>query len=89
MQDELIPVLVAIGSIDAYLSIAEVFATSAGSADQFTFVEFIDEKQPILDLTGLHNPLVRQAVPSNIIFGDLILTILLLQDHMVVVNLRI
>ncbi len=51
--------LEALGEIDAYLSIVKLIKEHRGTNNSYCFVDFVDQKEPVIDLTEAWNPLIN------------------------------
>ncbi|MBA3954649.1 hypothetical protein H0X48_05010 [Candidatus Dependentiae bacterium] len=71
VKDELVPVMVALGSIDAYMSVASAYCQSALQPQRYVFAEFVEQGSPVLAIKGLYNPLLSgsQIKASDIYLG--------------------
>ncbi len=69
VKDELVPLLQAIGEIDAVYSMASTIKERQNSDTPFTFVEFSPDAQATINLEQAWLPMVKQPVANSINFG--------------------
>ena len=69
VKDELVPLLQAVGELDAAYSMACLIKEHQGSDTPFTFVEFVPEAQATINLEQAWLPMVKQPVANTINFG--------------------
>lgn len=71
VKDHFIEVLEAAGELEAYLSIAHVMKEHKGKRVEYSFVEFVDNKVPYIELVNVWNPLLdsKLVVTETITFG--------------------
>lgn len=72
VKDELIPVLIAVGSLDAYVSVAKTYAEQAKNTYRYNFAQFVSAETPSITLKGLFNPLVNAnaVIASDVTLGE-------------------
>ena len=72
LKQKMIPLLQAIGEIDAYLSIAKLYKEHQDKESKFCFAEFVDADQAYMNLDNFWLPLipVDKTVRNSISWGD-------------------
>jgi hypothetical protein len=66
VKKDLVPLLIALGKIDAYMSCAQLFKESQKTNASFCFAHYIAKEQPSITLTNFWNPLLKaQTVVTN------------------------
>lgn len=68
-RDALIPMLHALGELDAYSAMAANMKEQTDSATPFTFVQFSSDDQAMVDMQDAWLPLVHNPVANSISFG--------------------
>ncbi len=71
VKDLFVDILEAAGELEAYLSVAHVIKEHKDKRVEFSFVEFVDNKTPYVELVNVWNPLLdsKLAVTETITFG--------------------
>lgn len=70
IKQELIPTLNAVGELDAYCSIATLLHEHEQGAAHFSFVDFVESKDPYIYLENCWVPLIN---PHNVVTNDIML----------------
>ena len=72
IKAELIPALLALGEVDAYLSCAKLYKEFEGKNNNFVFAEYLEQNSPSLAIEGLWNPFVgsEKAIVNSITLGN-------------------
>jgi len=70
-KDELAHLMKFIGQVDAYCSIAVLYEEENNNGNPWTFVTFIDQKEPMIEAINFRNPMLDSdtAVPNTISFS--------------------
>ena len=71
IKNELLPILVSVGEVDMYLSIARLYKEFEDKRVHISFAEFKNADKPFIELENFWNPFIEDSnvIPSSIIFG--------------------
>jgi hypothetical protein len=71
VKDDLTPLLISLGRIDAYLSCTQLFKEFQTTNKPFCFAQYLDKKLPSISLTNFWNPLINEksVVPNSLQLG--------------------
>ena len=72
IKEELIPALLALGEVDAYLSCAKLYKEFKGKNNSFVFAEYLEQNSPFLAVESLWNPFVgsEKSISNDIKLGN-------------------
>ncbi len=68
-KSKLVPGLRALGQMDAYMSCARLYNEGQGKENTWSFVEFVDNPTPFINIRDYWNPFYENAVANSLCVG--------------------
>ena len=72
IRAELVPIMQAVGTVDAYATVARLFQRMQKERVRYSFVECVDQDLPVIQINQFWNPLIdyKKVVVNSVQLGD-------------------